>query len=300
MTQLPILVSIVNIIKTLRTEGSLSPEDLMSKAGSSRKTFYRAIDALKESGVVVTKEGKYYWYESLDTRSYDTEFEAKLALDHSVNVASGLKHLIESRQASFIDIKRMSNHEYLQQALTHLRTGYDRIFAMFEKSEDTRRQTDAKEQELEKQIATGIRSSSLQTGYPENFVKIIISDMKEVFRGRQPYFLNDLQVQGEDVKSGAYASLGKKEQFDPLKRFIIEQETLTKNQEICSEIVKLENRYFDLRQKFIEEIDFLIMLVENGTTLKGNCELCPKIKIASRGTQTSSTGSQKDQIQKDK
>lgn len=279
VTRQPILVSIVKIINTLRTEGSLSPGELMSKVGAPRKTFYRALDALKESGVVVTEGGKHYWYESLDTRVYKSEFEAKLALDHSVNIASGLKHLVESGRTYLIEGEHMSKPEYVKPAIMHLRTGYDRIFEIFENSENTRRQADAKEQELEKQIAERLRVSSLQTEYPENLVKIIIDDIKEILRGRQPHFSNDLQVQGEEVKSGSYTSLVKKEQFDSLKRFIAEQETSRKNEEICSEIVRLENKYFGLRQKFVEEIDILIMQVKNGTTLKGNCELCPKIEI---------------------
>jgi hypothetical protein len=73
----------------------------------------------------------------------------------------------------------------------------------------------------------------------------------------------------------------RQEQFDAVKKFILEQETLGRNKEIGAEIVEYENKIFVLRQKFVEEINRLIKQAENGTTLKGNCQLCPKIKIQS-------------------
>jgi hypothetical protein len=287
-TQLPVLTEVVRIIKMLRSAGSLTPGELEEK--TPRKTFYRAVKALQESGIVVWKDGKYYWYQSFDTRFYRTEFEAKLALDHSVNLASGLKSLLGIRTTSNADIQDASGPQYRQLALSHLRTGYEEISAFFQKSERAKKNAVDLELDFEKEIQDKIHAFSLQTNCPEIVAKIVMSDLKEILRGREPYFLNDLQVQGETVKSGAYQTLAKKEQFDLAKQFMSEQENSNINREICSEIVRLENRYFDLRQKLVEKINVLLMQVENGTSLRGSCDLCSKIRI----------GDQDDEIEKAK
>lgn len=279
MARQSIYVSIARIIKILRAEGSLSPGDLKKKVGMPRRTFYRALSALRDGGVVVKEGERYYWYEFVDTRRYGSEFEANQALKHSRNIASGLKHIMGRSGTYFVEGDLMPNAEYAEPALMHLRTGYSGTYEVFEKAENIRGQVNKKEREFEDGIKARLLASSLQPQYPEHVAKIVHNDIKEVLRGRKPYFLTNLHVEGEKVCSGAYTFLAESEMFEQLKHLIMKEEASKENKEICRRIVELENKYYNLRQIFEREIESLIMQVENGTPLKGSCQLCPRVKI---------------------
>jgi len=282
MAQQPILVSIARIIKILRAEGSLIPEDLRKKVGMSKRTFYRALSALRDGGVVVKDGGRYYWYEFVDTKVYESEFEANQDIQHSRNVASGLKHIIgRSTDFHFAD-ELIAKAEYVEPALMHLRIGYSGTYELYEKAENIKRQANKKEHEFEEEIKAKLLASSLETQYPENVVTIILRDIKDVLRGRKPYFLNNLRIESEKVKSGAYTSLVKIEMFERLKHFITEEESSKENMESCGRIIELENKIFTLRQKFESKIESLVMQVENGRPLGGHCQMCPRVKIISK------------------
>ena len=282
MAQQPILVSIARIIKILRAEGSLSPGDLIKKVDVPKRTFYRALNALMDGGVVVKDGGRFYWYEFLDTRVYESEFEADQALKHSRNVALGLKHIIGRSMGYVVEGEVMPKAEYVEPALMHLRTGYSGTYEVFEKVEKVKGQVNKKEREFEEGVKARVLASSLQVQHPEHVAEIVLHDIKEVLRGRKPYFLTNLHVEGEKVESGAYAFLAKREMFEPLKHFIMEEESSKENRESCKRIVELENICYTLRQKFEREIESLIMQVENGRPLKGSCQVCPRVKIISK------------------
>lgn len=279
MTLKPISVSIIKIIKILRAEGSLNPGELKEKVGMSKKTFHRALNVLKDSGVVVKDGGRYYWYEFLDTRAYRNEFEADLALKHSINIASGLKNKIEGYRSYFVEGELPPKLEYVEPALMHLRTGYSGICKVFEKAEEANRLAKVKEAKFKEGIKAKLLATSLQMPYPENVVDIIFTDIQEVLRGRKPRFLNDLSIKDGKVTSGGYTLSVEIEMFEPLKNFITKEEASKENRESCVRIVELRNKYYTLNQKFEREIRNLIMQVENGITLKGRCEFCPKVKI---------------------
>lgn len=282
MAQQPILVSIARIIKILRAEGSLIPEDLRKKVGMSKRTFYRALSALMEGGVVLKDGGRYYWYEFVGTRVYESVFEANQAIEHSRNVASGLKHIIGRSMGFHSEDELRAKAEYVEPALMHLRTGYSGTYELYEKAENTKRQANKKEREFEEEIKAKLLASSLETQYPENVITIILRDIKDVLRGRKPYFLNDLRIEDGEVKSGGYTSLVKIDMFELFKHFIMEEESSKENMESCGRIVELENKIFTLRQKFESKIESLIMHVENGRPLEGSCQMCPRVKIISK------------------
>jgi len=282
LTQQPVLVSVKKIIEILRAEGSLTPGDLLEKVEASRKTFYRALNALKESGVVVNKDGMTYWYEALDSKRFKNEYEANQSLIHSQNLASGLKNLLGAVKSYFIEGELMPDPKYEDSALMHLKTGYMPTHKTYLRAESTRDETLKIEREIEEKIKTKLLTSSLPVNYPENIVKMIISDIKEILRGHKPYYVNNIQIQGELVKSGAYTDLIKKEMSDPLQNYMMEEESLASNRKSIEQIVELEHVYFNLRKELASQIEHLIMKVENGTSLNGKCNLCPKDRIDSQ------------------
>lgn len=281
MTQQPVLVSVKKIIEILRAEGSLTPGDLLEKVEASRKTFYRALKPLKECGVVVDKDGMTYWYEALESKRFKNTYEAKQSLIHSVNLASGLKNLLGTGKSYFIEGDLMPDPKYEDSALMHLKTGYMPTHKIYLKAESTRDETFKIEREIEEKIKTKLLTSSIPVNYAENIVKMIISDIKEILRGHKPYYVNNIEIQGELVKSGAYTDLIKTEMFDPLKNFMMKEESLASNRKSIGQIVELEHTYFNLRKEFESRIEHLILKVENGTSLIGKCSLCPKDRIDS-------------------
>ena len=52
------------------------------------------------------------------------------------------------------------------------------------------------------------------------------------------------------------------------------------NRENCGIMIDLGASYYKSRQSMEKEVKKLILMVENGSPLRGKCQLCPKIKIS--------------------
>jgi len=278
MAQTPALGAVSKIVRILKERGSMSPGELLREVGVTKRTFYRALGALRDAGVIREESGFYYWYEHLETAEYQSEFEAEQALNHSRNIASGLQHLLERNVRDYAG-GGLGRAEYAEYALTHLRTGYSGTYKDFQEAENVKRQTNENENKLIENIKAKLIALSLRVSYPTYVPEIVLADIKEVLRGRKPYFITDLKVEDEKVKSGAYADLAKKEEFQSLKQFIIKEEMLKENMEYCRGILEMEHEYITLWQRFRKEIEVLLMQVGNGMPLKGGCQICPKVKV---------------------
>ena len=97
--------------------------------------------------------------------------------------------------------------------------------------------------------------------------------------GRAPSFLESVKIIGDEVKSIGY-TLAKKDAFDELRKFILEQEDDIENRESCGIMINLGASYYKLRQSLEKEVKMLTSIVENGSPLRGKCQLCPKVKIS--------------------
>jgi len=60
----------------------------------------------------------------------------------------------------------------------------------------------------------------------------------------------------------------------------LEQEADIENRESCGIMINLGASYYKLRQSLEKEVKMLISIVENGSPLRGKCQLCPKVKIS--------------------
>ena len=92
-------------------------------------------------------------------------------------------------------------------------------------------------------------------------------------------FLESVKTVGDEGKSIGY-TLAKKDAFDELRKFILEQEADIENRESCGIMINLGASYYKLRQSLEKEVKMLISIVENGSPLRGKCQLCPKVKIS--------------------
>jgi DNA-binding transcriptional ArsR family regulator len=278
VANIPVLSAVVNIIQYLRQNASASPEELLAKAGAKSRTFYRALNALQEAGVVVKRDdGRQYWYEYVEAWVFKNKFEAELVLNHSKNVAKGLRFLIGEEKQYFEEENINLNKEYLDYAIMHLNTGYPEIFQNYSKAEKARKEMNEEELKAKERIHEKILTS-YKVLYPEHISYIILEDIKEVLIGRAPQFLQGLKIEGGEIKSMGY-TLAKKEAYKELKKFIMKEEVNEENRNSCGNILNLGTRYYNLEKDLQIEIDTLIMMVENGTPLRGRCKLCPKLKI---------------------
>ena len=278
---IPVLVSVVNILKYLKDNGKADHDELLKISKSKRRTYYRALEALKEANIIIKgDDGRFYWYEFIQTRSYKSEFEAREALNHSKNVVKGLRYLIMENKWGVEQEDNEADERYSEYAKIHMRNGYPDIFDYYNKSERVREERLKLENRVKEKIYARIQPSH-QILFPEHLARLIIEDIKEMLIGREPAYLKGLIIEGEEVKSIGYI-LAKKESFNELNNFIVVNENDKENRNDCGEMLKLGTEYYQLKEKLRGGIDMIIMQVTNGTPLHGTCELCPKIIIKNK------------------
>lgn len=279
MAQQPVLEAVTKIIRYLREKGAASSEELSMNVGARTRTYYRALNSLLEAEVVIKREdGFYCWYEFMEYVTFHNELEAREALNHSRNIAKGLRFLIGEEKGHIIDVNYAVDRGYLEHAIMHLKTGYPEVYKGFYQAEKDREDILDAEARAMKRIRGDVLVSH-QVLYPEHLVFIILEDVKGTLMGREPSFLDSLKIVGDEVRSIGY-SLAKKDAFDELRKFILEQEADIENRESCGIMINLGASYYKLRQSLEKEVKMLISIVENGSPLRGKCQLCPKVKIS--------------------
>lgn len=283
MAQQPVLVAVVRIVQYLKAKGSASSSELLEKVGSRKRTYYRALKCLQEAEVIVKRyDGNFYWYEFIETKVYDNEFEAEEALNHSRNIAKGLKFLMGGEKRYFSKGDANVDREYLDFAIMHLNTGYPEIHSDHNQANKLQEETLDIERKVSKRITDDILPLH-EVLYPEHLGRVIIEDIKAKLTGRTPLYLEGLMIDGDVVRSTGY-TLAKKDAFEKVKEFMIKHEDDEENRKNCGDIISLGARYYKLRQSLENEIGVLIRKVENGTPLEGKCQICPKIKIVQAST----------------
>jgi DNA-binding transcriptional ArsR family regulator len=265
----------VRIIKRLRETGSATPEELISDM--PRRTFYRAVGALRDAGVVVVEDGVYRWYESAADRMYGSPFEVEQALKHSTVVAAAIQALMKEGFAYSTE-KDAQALKYSEEALAHLRTGYRRLYDDYGEARRIKAEIGEAEAMFVEDVRARLIAAVPELSTVDVVAENVLRDIKEALRGHDPSFLMNLEVKGDEVWSNPRI-LGTKELAEPLRRVISREEQSTANRERLSKIVALENEYYALRLRLEKEASVLLMQVENGTPLKGSCPICPRVKI---------------------
>jgi len=269
-----LLVGCGTVLKALEKEGPLQRSQIMNLAKIPKGTIDRYLWVLKELKCI-EKIGRKYVLHS-DILIYENKTDRDLALNHSKNIALGLKFIIRPP-----DSISFEGSPYVEYALKHLKTypPYRRIYETFESSENARKQLIEEENQFKGNVKARLLSSSLHVLYPDNVAEIVLEDIKEVLRGRQPLFLLNIKVEGEDVKSQGWI-LAKKEMLKQVKQFVKTEEDSKDNLESCKRMMELENKYNTARQELVKEIEGLILQVENGMPLMGSCTCCPRVVSA--------------------
>ena len=278
LTQSGSLGAVGRIIRILRMKGSMRPKDLLAETMFPRKTFYRALNMLKDVGVVVKEEGEYCWYEHSGARIFESEFEAKLALDHSKKIALGFKQILQRGKYASEGISNVE--KYAEYGLNHLETGYVKNYESYEKTNIIVGMLERNEKELKEEIRSRLPSEVFRenTTY---FVDFILNDLRRIFEGREPRLLSRIEILGDGFKLDGH--IFSKVDYNVVEDFV-NSEMMNENNRIrYGAIADLINQYRNTRNSFEEEITELISQVDNGTPLRGRCPLCPKIRISESG-----------------
>jgi len=274
-----VLRAVVSIIKTLREKGATSSEDLMD--GLPRRTFYRALDALKNANVVLEDGGLYRWCETPGDNVYASEYEAEKALFHSRNLLAGLRSLVTEGRVS-LDTELSTEEKDREYSLAHLRTGYQEISDDYNRAEHLKKRIGNKEEELGKRIGEESLKAMPKHWSRSTLVHVlagnVVSDIKEALRGHDASFVLNLSTERGETRSNPYV-LGPAEAYETLRKLILDQERSEENLRICRAIIELENKYYPLRRRLQEQVRTLVMQVENGSPLRGHCSLCSTIRI---------------------
>jgi DNA-binding Lrp family transcriptional regulator len=270
-------MSIKEIVSILRSGGPIAASDLLPKTKASRKTVYRALDTLKEAGIVVEKGGLYYFFQDADVRVYETRSDYELALKHSEKLVPGLEYLMLSSTGKEHGEKERSG----ESVVMHLKTGYPEIYKLSEKVDSVRTSIKTEKRDFRQKFEEKLRkefSSGLL--YPEYSFIIVYEDIMNVVRGSERVFLDNFQVENHRVTCGGY-TLAKEHLAETLKKFLEDQEVATTNMDHCRKIAELQNGYFEAKSEFDKQAELLKHQVENGTPLQGRCSICPNVKIRS-------------------
>jgi len=274
-SSLPLVEALVQIVGIIRKRGEVSSHELLEKLSRLKKrTFWRALNALERAELVKQKErGVYVWY----VHVFENEAELRAHLRHSRKLIPGLKSLYRAYK-----VKDLTEGEatpaYVTCAQMHLRTGYEKIYDIYKKSQRKKVEIQRKEKQFFETVNERLGKLSLLRGivYPDTVAKVMLDDIKSVLRSGKPSFT--LSIEGDEVKADKHV-LGKKEAADQLKEFIEKEEASAENRNLCSQILKLARKYCEHVSKLEREVNHLILKVENAEPLLGTCDLCPKLMV---------------------
>lgn len=272
------------ILKALDEEGPLTRGQIMKVTKIPKGTIDRYLGLLKELGCVERFRKKYVRYS--DITIFENRTDRDLALDHSRNVASGLKFLIGVGRYVAVGQEELlkPKEEYREHALEHLKTSqeYREIYNLFEEADKARKKASEEECRFREGIKVKLLLAKLKLvdEAAEIVASEVYKDIKKVLRNGEPHFLNNLKVEEGKVKSGVN-TLAEEAQFESLRKFILKEEKLEENINACKRMLSFENCYNTLRQDFEKHANQLIMQVLNGTPLKGKCNPCPKVMTLS-------------------
>jgi len=271
------------ILEKLEKEGPLTRGQIMKLTGIPHGTIDRHLRLLIELKCIERIDGKYVRYS--DIYIYRNKTDRDLALDHSKNVASGLQYLISHKAYTLRGMEEPPSKpdmKYREPALEHLRTAseYRKIYNCLIEAEEARKKEAEEESIFTDRIKAQFLSSPVKLG--DGFTAEIVAgeickDIKEVLKGSEPPFLNNLRVEDGKIMSNARIRLAEEGQFKPLKKFIFSQEQSEENRNACKSLLEFREKYDTTMRCFMKFAEHLIMQVLNGTPLIGRCDLCPRV-----------------------
>jgi DNA-binding transcriptional ArsR family regulator len=238
------------IIRALRVH-ACSWTELKNDMNLSDKTLTRALEYLEYWGLIKKdEEGHWNWFENI--RTYETEQDYTLAINHSKNLiesldrdvimASIIPETYDKWKETPMHPKQLEMSSLKDACEEHLKTGYPSLYAEIVEFRNLMREKERVTVELQK----------------EAHFHVEINDLL----GRIANYLNYEWSVEKKYRKKIEILVGKlpKERLETIKEI---------NSKKSEQVVKLN-----------KELKGLILKVENGEPLHGVCNLCPNIKVA--------------------
>jgi len=261
------------------------------KEDTLRKRRKRALDKLKELGLIEERDGKYFWYIYLNIFENFEDLNTKL--NHSSQLIPGLEALAGLRGDGIrlaepheeyvnpFDLKILSKC-----AEEHLRH-YKEVYSLLKDCREKNKEYKKLQEELEGALREKLRKEfgesrdEIDGQRVASFVGKIIPQL--IYANLIYGSSSDLELRGEDIRAHGQAGgivVAKGSQlFENLKEFF-KRETEDKSNVKAAELIReSEGIYRNVRKRLEANIRELMIRIRGGEPLKGRCDTCPEVLI---------------------
>ena len=265
-----------------------------SKNGIPHDTLYDIIRLLERVGIIYKNEddGKYYYIWTRYFQYFENWHEYQIKLKHSENLINEVEKRIKRSPGEAYGTTEIVRERHLSlnnDFVDHLKTGYPKIYELYEDLEEKNRILQEKEEEFINFIKNKIKTSGFE------IIDRKEKDRKGVYHGIIELiclYLRDrklglcdpvkLFVDEDTIRDERYLALGiapssveLKELEDTINSIISDKDVINLYDELKSLESERDGIYYELKKN----LERLIDKVKNGTPLKGWCDNCPKIKF---------------------
>jgi len=272
---------LVKVVEKFRERGCVRVVELEHELKIPHKTVYRVINCLRNARLIYKeRNGKWYWFEYY--RIYDSEEELKDDLNHSINIAKGLHALTYSCWKEFGGgFPPLDGLKYVEEAEEHLSTGYKEIHRIYKEIEKANKRI---------AILKSYFKEKLHKIFPRRNridLKILVSRLIDMLGARigEPPFSTYFEDSEKIKMIRLISELGKdvlesftdEEDLNVLRQFVEREIKSKEDISKACELLDLQCKLlYELIPEFLNRIELLIKLVENGRPLKGKCKICEK------------------------
>jgi hypothetical protein len=240
------------------------------------KTLSRSLEYLAYWGLIKKdEEGHWNWYENI--RTYDSETEYNLAIEHSRNLDRGLQGLYDrilerAKKPDSFPLLKLNGQDYWESfetssmenmAFEHAKTVCPEFVTQYEQFQKLM----IERYELQKEIRQLVHN--LKIGEVEK-KKSEFDILKNIYHWKEYSNAKKAKINPDEM----WKWLVPKEYRKNIARLIekVPQEKLER-------IMKLEAENMELAISLTDRIQELHIQIMNGRPLQGKCELCPKIVV---------------------
>ena len=197
-------------------------------------------------------------------------------------------------------LREIINHEYEEEFIQHLRTGYPEIYNLYEEWEklvkgkkgEIKGEILKRLEEFEEQLDKEIKNREfkiISNTFSSNDSKVVFKYIREMFRILfEEKIAKNIKVEEKiklEVENGkVYCSLYKANPISPNPLIKDELEKLIKEVLNSKKLLNLYKEYYKLRKRkeylekeLYEKVEELAKIVNSGNPIEGYCNLCPKV-----------------------
>lgn len=246
-----------------------------------RKRVERNINQLRKWGLVQKDdERRWCWYTHV--RTFESEAEYRIALNHSKQLLETLERLTETNPPRTSIVSNL-----LVYTTKHLETGYPDAYKMLRELRSKEEKIQTKKRGVKGKLLESLRekfgelidrATGPRTEYiGDNVPEVVYTHLYGRYRG-YPSPKPWTDPKGQSCLGDTVVGRGDWV-LEDLKEFIETESKKEHNITIVKQIISLENAKMAVTSKFVAKIREIADMVRHGTPLEGECQVCPYIKI---------------------